>query len=228
MRMLTALGRLSVGTGIALLLASTVLAQQQQGSKLDATTLAFQFLTGRYRMPVTCVRTDGSSLELEESIVIRRYAQHSGEANLKATFFGIDAADLSYCFNVLQRRIPDRRGTLYLTFRSFLRRTDLGRTDLRRRMRSGELRFPIQGGKLWERTIGADGAETRVIEFKRRGLELLVRQVRPGSDADKLLARYAEEAHDSKKVPRRFEFEINGPDDFSYHGFVIEDLDWRR
>jgi len=226
--MLTALGRLSLGAGLALLLASTVLAQQQKGPKVNATTLAFQYLTGRYRMPVTCVRTDGSSLELEEAIVIRRYAQHSGEANLKATFFGIDAADLSHCFNVLQQRIPDRRGTLYLTFRSFLRRTDLGMSDIRRRMRNGELRFPIQDGKLRERAIGEDEAEPRVIEFKRRGLELLVRQVRPGSDADKLLARYAGEARESKNVPRRFEFEINGPDDFSFRSFVIEDVDWRR
>jgi hypothetical protein len=230
MRTRTALRRLSTWAGLALLVAGGAAAQQDRyrpPSKTDATTLALNWVIGRFRMPVTCTRTDGSQLQLEEAVVIRPAPEHSGKLALKATFFGIDAADVSHCFNLVFPRLPDRRGILYLTFRSH-ERTDLGMADFRRRMRDGELRYPIQDGQLREREFGETKAKPRVVKFDRRGVEFLVRDIRAGSDADKLLARYTEAASPRAYRPRRLEFEITGPDDYVYRGYFIEDPAWRK
>ncbi len=212
--------------GLLLLLPGS--ATGQRGSaNTDATTIALQWISGRFRMPVSCIRKDGSRIELEEALVIRPAPEHGNVNTLKATFFGIDVADISRCFNLLIPHIPDRRGILYFTFRSH-ERPDLGANEFRRRLRDGELRYPIQDGQLREHRFGEEKSEARVVKFSRRGMELVVRPVHAGSDADKLLAPYAEREPETKGRERRFEIEIEGPDDFVFRGYFIADPKWRR
>jgi len=196
----------------------------QPGS--DATTIALQWVTGRFRMPVTCIRKDGSRIELEEALVIRPAPEHGGNTTLKATFFGIDAANVSRCYNLVTPRIPDRRGILYLTFRSH-ERPDLGIKDFQRRLREGALHYPIRAGQLRERGFGEEKQQSRTIKFSRRGINLIIRPIHHGSDADKLLSRYTE-GKPALRQARRFELEIQGPDEFGYRGYFIEDPEWRR
>ncbi len=212
-----------------LLLASTALSQQgvRLPAGVDATTIALEWLTGRYRMPVTCLRSDGSRIELEEAIVIRRAPEHGDIRTLKLTLFGIDASDISRCYNLLTPDIPDRRGTLYMTFRS-VSRADTGSKDFRRRLESGELRYPIQGGQLRQRGFGDEPSQARTVQFSRRGIDLVVRTIYGGSDADKLLAPYAKRETPKQRRSRRFEFEIQGPDEFAFRGYFIEDPKWKR
>jgi len=221
--------RLLAPAGLLLLLASTALGQRDARllASMDATTLALEWVTGRYRMPVTCLRSDGSRIELEEAIVIRRAPEHGNIRTLKLTFFGIDASDISRCYNLLIPDIPDRRGTLYATFRSAAR-GDLGPKDFRRRLESGELRYPIQGGQLRQREFGDEPSQARTVKFSRRGIDLVVRTIHGGSDADKLLAPYAKRGTSTRRRIRRFEFEIQGPDEFAFHGYFIEDPKWKR
>ncbi len=216
-------------TGLLLLLASTAMGQREVKlpTGLDATTLALEWITGRYRMPVTCLRTDGSRIELEEALVIRRAPEHGDIRTLKVTFFGIDAPNISRCYNLVTPNIPDRRGTLYVTFRS-TGRADLGPKDFRRRLASGELRYPIQGGQLRERGFSEAEPREHTVKFSRQGIDLVVRQIRGGSDADKLLAPYAKREPATHRGLRRFEFEIQGPDEFAFRGYFIEDPKWKR
>ena len=221
--------RLLALAGLLLLLTSTALGQRdvRLPSGLDATTLALEWVTGRYRMPVTCLRSDGSRIELEEAIVIRRAPEHGDIRTLKLTFFGIDAPNISRCYNLVTPNIPDRRGTLYVTFRS-ASRADTGPKDFRRRLESGELRYPIQGGQLRQREFGDEPSLARAVKFSRRGIDLVVRTINDGSDADKLLAPYAKRETRTRYRSRRFEFEIQGPDEFAFRGYFIEDPKWKR
>jgi hypothetical protein len=197
----------------------------QPPPKIDATVLALNWLSGRFLIPVTCVKTDGSRVHLEEAVVIRGTQQRGSEPSLRATFFGIDVADVSHCYNLAEPRVPDRRGVVYLTYRSH-RRADLGTADFRRALRDGRLRYAIEGGQLQERVLGGNATEPRVVTFDGRDVELIVSLVKPGSDADKLLRHHTPitPAPEGQRAPRRLTFQIEGPEDFSFTGHFIEDL----
>jgi hypothetical protein len=197
----------------------------QPPPKIDATVLALSWISGRFLIPVTCIKTDGSRIQLEEAVVIRGTQQRGSEPLLRATFFGIEVADVSHCYNLAESRVPDRRGIVYLTYRSN-RRADLGAADFRRALRDGSLRYSIEGGQLQERVLGSNTSEPRVVTFDGRNAELIVSLVKAGSDGDKLLKHHTPTAppSDGQRVPRRLTFQIEGPDDFSFTGHFIEDL----
>jgi hypothetical protein len=145
---------------------------------------------------------------------------------LRLTFFGIDVPDAVKCFNVVEARVPDRRGVLYVTYRSYSR-TDMGLTDFKRTLRKGELLYHIVGGGLRVREVGT-GSEPREIRFEDRDYPLRVKPVLPGSDGDKLLAPYREGSPPGEDARRRLVFEIEGPEEFKFSGAFIEDDRWRR
>ena len=107
-------------------------------------------------------------------------------------------------------------------------RAATGPKDFRRRLESGELRYPIQGGQLRQREFGDEPSQARTVKFSRRDIDLVVRTIHGGSDADKLLAPYAKRGTSTRRRIRRFEFEIQGPDEFAFHGYFIEDPKWKR
>jgi hypothetical protein len=190
--------------------------------QVDATTLALNFMLGRFRMPVTCTREDGSLLEIEEAVVFRPAPQRSGSATIRATFFGIDAAEAARCYNLVEPQVPDRRGFLLLTYRA-QNRPDMGLADFRRALKRGPLRYHIIGGRLQIRSLADPEAEPRVVRFNAANVPFVVRDLPPGSDEDKLLDRYGNAERSDGRVPRRLLFEIGGPEDFRFRGFYIED-----
>ncbi len=193
----------------------------QQDPKIDETTLAFRFVSGRYRTPVTCRMPDGSLIQREEAIVVRADPRRHHRATLRATFFGIDAPGAEHCFNLIEPRLPDRRGVLHLTYKS-LRRRDFGVADFRRELARGPLEYQIIGGRLQLREIGNREAEPTILVFEGER-PFMVGPVPLGSDGEKLL-RSAYPRADQ----RRFHFEFSGPDDFRFSGYYLEDPNARR
>ncbi|MCP4007454.1 MAG: hypothetical protein GY725_25015 [bacterium] len=184
--------------------------------------VAVYWVEGRFRTPVTCVREDGTRVELEEAVVFRADSTR-GRSAIKATFYGIEDQGFKRCFNLVERNIPDRRGTLFLHFRAHTR-LDTGMAEFRRASRDGKLIYHVDGGKLHIGSLGSDGeAESRVIEFGDIDHPVRVETVAPGSDGDKLLSRYNAGEASLPRPRRRFSFNFTGPDDFKLTLHMIED-----
>ncbi|MFQ5513476.1 MAG: hypothetical protein ACE5FG_03490 [Myxococcota bacterium] len=212
---------------LPLLGADLVAAQQGLPPRVDEATLALNYIQGRFTMPVTCVRRDGSTIEVAEAIVIRPAPQQGGEARLRATFFGIDVSDVERCYNLVHSRIPDRRGILYLSYRHRAHhRPDLGMSDFRHELATGELRYRIEHGTLRERPPGTPENAWHELAFDGGGYELVVSEVKHGSDGEKLLG--SPPAAIRGRVPRHLVFELQGPKGFAFTGYYVEDARrWR-
>ncbi len=181
---------------------------------------ALWWISGRFRMPVTCLRKDGSTVQLEEAVVFRSNPTR-GRSAIKATFFGIEGKDLERCYNLVDQDIPDRRGVLYMHFRAHTR-LDYGLTDFRRLNRDGALTYHVNSGKLRVRKIGAAADEADLIDFGTGGHPVELTQITPGSDAAKLLTVY-DSGEQEGRARRRFSFKFQGPDDFGFVTHMIED-----
>jgi hypothetical protein len=207
----------------SLLAAAPLGAQEMQSDtpQIDETTVALSWLRGRFLRPVTCMREDGTRVDLEEAMVIRPSTARSGMPVLRVTFFGIDLASAEKCFNLVEREIPDRRGVLYLTYRS-RRRTDTGMADFKRTIKGRELRYHVVDEEFRIRPVGQPDIEPRVIRFGKGDYPLLVRPILPHSDGAKLLEQYRDD--DNGPDPRRrLRFELEGPDEFRFGAAFIED-----
>lgn len=184
--------------------------------------VALAFLEGRYTSPITCKKTDGSVIELEESIVLKPAPDSGGGNALNVTFFGVDVADAAYCYNLVERRVVDRRGTLFIHFRSHNRK-DLGVSDFRRAAKAGPLTYNAHRGELRVRGIGteADAASARVLPFDGGESKLVVEGIAAGTDGAKLLADYAARAGIAISADRRrfsFRFIANDGTEFMFYG----------
>lgn len=198
---------------------------QEQGERppdLDETALALSWLQGRFKTPLTCVRRDGSRVDIEEALVIRAGTPRSGTRVVRITFFGIDLPDAVKCSNLLEARVPDRRGVLYATYRSN-RRADMGAADFRRTLREGVVRYEIVGGELRVRALEGNPEAPQTVRFQGGDHSLVVRPVLPQSDGAKLLERYRDEPSEGEHARRRVLLEIDGPESFRFSGTFIED-----
>jgi hypothetical protein len=184
--------------------------------------LALNFIAGRYTTPITCKKTDGSVAELEDSIVLKLAPESGGGNALKVTFFGVDVADVAYCYNLIERRVLDRRGTIFIHFRAH-KRTDLGVSDFRRALNAGPLTYNAHRGELRVRGIGAEAgaADARVLPFDGGDSTMVLRAIQAGSDGAKLLNDY-DERNGITLSPdhRRFMFQFTDKDgsEFSFYG----------
>ena len=151
-----------------------------------------RFATGRYMAPVRCTREDGSIIELQEAVTVRRdpssIATTTGTSRLRATFFGIDVGGVTHCHNLMERRLVDRRGILYLSFRGQTRE-DLGLSYFRTELRDGEIEYHVQEGRLRTQEIGG-GAEPVSVEFDDDA-QFVIRELKSRSDAARMLERFA-------------------------------------
>ncbi len=195
--------------------------QQDPPIKADEAELALGYLLGRYRTPVTCTLADGSIVQREEAIVIRRAASPSRRQSVRATFFGVDAPGAIRCYNVVTPGFPDRRGSLTLGYQG-LKRTDLGMHDLRLELKRGALDYIVVEGRLEIRPF-ADGETPRTVTFRPGDAEFSIRPIPPASDGHRLLAPLVAATAGATRRPRQFEFELRGPDGFAWSGFYIED-----
>lgn len=190
--------------------------------KATESDLALAFLAGRYSMPITCKKTDGSVVELEDSISFKPAPDAGGEKALKVTFFGVDVADAAYCYNLVERRIVDRRGTIFVHYRSH-NREDLGMSDFRRAASRGPLTYNAHRGELRVRGIGTDSGHPGEGELAFDGgdSKLVVDTIAPSSDGAKLLADYEARTGLSSGADRkRFNMQFTAKDGttFTFYG----------
>src|SRR5262245_50472016 len=149
------------GAGLACAWLAAALPARAQDSeyrppvKMTESDVALYFLSGRYAMPITCKKTDGSEVQLEDSISFKPALDSGGLKSLKVTFFGVDVPDAAYCYNVVERGIVDRRGSLLIHYRSH-NRADQGLSDFRRTAARGPLTYWAHRGELVERGVGTD------------------------------------------------------------------------
>jgi hypothetical protein len=196
--------------------------QQAPQVKAEEGELALGYLLGRYRMPVTCTLADGSIVQREEAIVIRRAASPSRRQSVRATFFGVDAPGALRCYNVVNGALPDRRGSLTLGYEG-LKREDLGMHDLRLELKRGALDYVVVEGRLEVRPFG-EGAEPRTVLFRPGDGTFSLRPIPPASDGNRLLAPLIAESAGADRRPRQFEFQIQSSEGFAFSGFYLEDV----
>jgi hypothetical protein len=208
------------GACLALASALGARAQSQGPARIDATTLALHWLAGRFAMPITCERADGTRVDVEESVTIKP-APEQGSSTFKATFFGIDVADARRCYTLVDPELPDRRGVLYFTFRS-LGRPDLGTRDFRLQLETGALDYPVQSGSLRIRPLGAPAEAARVVDFAGAAGALEVRMLQPGSDGWRVLSGGRGEPLPAANARRRLEFRVQHAGEPALHGYYQE------
>jgi hypothetical protein len=216
----------------ALALASAAGAQDtyQPPAKVNADDIAILFVAGRYITPVKCKRADGSEVDLEDSIQLKPAPEAGAGKALKVTFFGIEVADARYCYSPIERDLVDRRGTIFLHFRT-RNRPDMGMADFRRAALAGPLTYNAHRGELRVRTIGPDApAEPRVLQFDGGDARMQLENVPDGTDGAKLVHQFLA-AHPPKpgQPDRRvftFRFYPREGEPFTFIG-IEDDRRWR-
>jgi hypothetical protein len=178
--------------------------EYQPPPHVNADDIAIGFIAGRYITPVICKRTDGTTLEVEDAVQLRSAPDAAGGTNLKATFSGIDVADAEYCYSSIERRVLDRRGTIFLHFRA-RNRPEFGLADFRRIVKSGPLIYNAQRGQLLVRGIGPEAKSTEplVLAFDGGDSRLVVESVQNGTDGAKLVTQFFEKNPPIPELPRR-------------------------
>ena len=215
-----------------LLLASAGLAraqtpdEYQQPVHIGEDEIAIAYLAGRFTSPITCKRNDGSVLELQDSIVMKPAPEEGGGNSLKVTFFGVDVADVDYCYNLIEKRVPDRRGSILLHYRSHNRK-DLGASDFRREAAKGSLTYNAHRGEVHVRGLGKGDQEepARDLQFDGGDSRMVLEPIQLGSDGAKLFADYDERvksgAIDARA--RRFALTFYAKDGSHFTFYGIED-----
>jgi hypothetical protein len=202
--------------------------EYQQPEHLTEDQIAIAYISGRYASPVTCKRQDGSVLQVEDAIVLKPAPEEGGGNSLRVTFFGIDAADVDFCYSLIERRVPDRRGTILFHYRSHNRK-DLGSTDFRHSAKSGSLTYNAHEGVLKERAIGSnpDNAAPRELSFDGGESRLVVEPVQPGSDGAKLFAEL-DARQKPVGTPRRYTFRFIAKDGSEFSFYATQDVRQRK
>ena len=208
--------------GAALLSAPAAAQDFGRDQRANETHISLNWIMGRWRMPVTCEREDGSTVAIEESIVFRPAPEDAMGRTVRATFFGIDVADAKRCYNLIETRLRDRRGVLYLTFVSQQDRTDVGLSRLRRTLEDGEISYTIVRGKLRVREIGNPDAEPLTLDYAGLEGKLTARVIKRLSDGDKLLGPYAREKGVQPDM-RRLSFLLHADTLPQQRGWYLED-----
>jgi hypothetical protein len=192
--------------------------------------VALSFIQGRFSTPLTCKKTDGSSLDLEQAIALKMSPEESGGDSLKVTFFGVDVADVAYCYNLIERRLLDRRGSFFVHFRSHNRK-DLGMADFRRAAKAGPLTYNAHRGELTAREIGseAQSRDTSTLPFDGGDARLVVEGIPAGSDGAKLLIDYADRIPSlGNPASRRFAFRFIDKNGAEFVFYGVEDVGRRK
>jgi hypothetical protein len=219
---------------LALALAGAAHAQDEYRppSKVNADDIAIFFVSGRYITPVKCKRTDGSEVDVEDSVVLKNAPEAGGGSALRATFFGIDVADAEYCYSPIERRVVDRRGSILLHFRA-RNRPDMGMADFRRAALAGPLTYNAHRGELRVRAIGAEApaSEPSALSFEGGDARLLVENVPDGTDGAKLITQFlaAHPPRPDQPTRRFFTFRFFPREGEPFTFIAIEDdRRWRK
>ena len=214
-------GLLGALAGAALLMPDPGAALAQAPPRVNETHATLNWIIGRWRMPVTCEREDGSMIQLEESVVVRPAREDAEGRTVRVTFFGIDVEGARRCFNLTHKDVPDRRGVFYMTFVSH-GRSDIGLTRLRQNLEEGSLHYEITRGKINVRHIGANSEEDRVVDFADVDAGLEVSFLDRGTDGYRLLTTLVKRDGLEGQPLRRLRFEVSGVEPGTYVGDYLE------
>jgi hypothetical protein len=215
-----------------LALAATARAQGGYGGQSEHLTedqIAVAYIQGRWTSPVTCKRPDGSLIQVEEAVLLKSVPEEGGGSSLRATFFGIDAGEVDFCYSLIERRVPDRRGSILFHYLHTHNRKDLGNTDFRRAAQTGSLTYNAADGTVKERSVGAnpDNAPTRDLVFDGGDSKLVVEPLQPGSDGAKMYAEL--DARENRtKPPRRYSLRFIAKDGSEFRMYATEDARQRQ
>ncbi len=204
--------------------------EYQQPTHMNADEVAILFLAGRYISPVTCKLADGTQIEVEDSIVVKDAPEQGGGKQLKATFFGIQVGNAQYCYSSIDRRVLNRRGVLYLHFRT-RNRPEYGLSDFRRMAQAGPLTYNVHRGELEVRGIGSEATPEppRVLSFAGGDSRMVVESIQAGSDGGKLVSQYfAAHPPDPEEPPRVLTFRVVAKDGSEFTFYAIQDFGRRR
>jgi hypothetical protein len=149
--------------------------------------LAFAFVQGDFRAPLTCV-VDEAPRQALRRVRIHPGPQHSARPSLRITFYDLEAPAGTRCSSISGQSEPNVIGTLALVWDARTR-PDTGEVDFRNQLRrEGGFDFKIDSGRLRLGDVEAGKDGERVVDFA--GGVARVEPVVPGSDAARRLASF--------------------------------------
>lgn len=148
--------------------------------------LAFAFVQGDFRAPLTC-RVDDTPRQALRRVRIQPGSAQAARPTLRLTFFDLEAPPGTRCTSIAGEPEPNLVGTLQLVWDARTR-PDTGELDFRNTLRrEGGFEFKVEAGRLRIGEAGA-GVGARVVDFA--GGVARVEPVAPGSDAARRLAAF--------------------------------------
>jgi hypothetical protein len=154
---------------------------------ISVNDLAVDWARGRFASPVVCT-FDGEPARGMRRVTISAGATHSRPRLARIQFKDIEAEDASRCISDMGRSVPNIRGSLEIHLAG-TRPRDTAMRDFKSELRRNYgFEFVVASGRLQIEPIGSD-SEAQVVDFKGGTAGLF--EVRPGSDAARLLADFS-------------------------------------
>ena len=205
--------------------------EYQKPAHLNADEVAILFLSGRYIMPVTCKLMDGSTIDVEDSVVVKGAPEQGGGKQLKATFYGIQVENAEYCYS--RDRSPRaesaRRAATCTSARATAPST-ASRTSgaWRARARSRTTRTAASS-RCARSGPGRPRSRRRCSRSTAATARIVVEGLADGTDGGKLVSQYfAEHPPAEGQAPRVFGFRVFAKDESEFMFYAIEDTGRRR
>jgi hypothetical protein len=149
--------------------------------------LAFAFVQGDFRAPLTCL-VDSTPRQALRRIRIHPGPTEAARPAVRVTFVDLEAPAGTRCSSISGQAEPNLIGSLALVWTARTR-PDTGEVDFRNTLRrEGGFTFKIESGRLRMGAVEAGKAGERVVEFA--GGSARVAPVTPGSDAARRLAGF--------------------------------------
>lgn len=174
-----------------ILIAAAVASATQPASAQDGASmqeLSIEWVRGRYGSPVIC-QLEGNPVQGMRRLHITPGPHHVRPPVAKVIFVGMKVEQATRCFTQLEKSVPDILGSLQLRYPGPERR-DTATRDFKHTLRREKgIEFDIAAGVLSLRVVGtSDEAEASERRVDFRGGKARFVEVRPGSDAERMLA----------------------------------------
>jgi hypothetical protein len=153
---------------------------------MSVNDLAVDWARGRFASPVICIFDDGPVRGMRR-VAISAGPVHARPHFARAQFKDIEAEDASRCVSDIGRAVSNVRGAVEIHLAG-TRPRDTALRDFKSELRRNHgFEFVVASGRLRIDPIG--GGEVQVVDFKGGTARLF--EVRPGSDAARLLADFS-------------------------------------
>jgi hypothetical protein len=171
------------------LLAATLLAapaaSQQAG--VDLNMLALDWARGRYSTPLACL-FDGEPVRGMRRILVGPGSRNVRPPVGRLVFVALEVEDAERCFTDFGDAAPNLKGSLQIRHPA-ISRSDTAQHDFEVALRKHHgFEFDVVSGHLLVQQVGPDAGPAEPVDF--RGGVVSLREIRPGSDAARLLAEF--------------------------------------